>query len=52
MSRKKPRMTKTIIALWVFIILVAAFWIYAIITYGGKPITEIPIWAVWLLFGK
>lgn len=24
-------------------------WLYALITYGDKPITEIPSWAFWML---
>ena len=24
--------------------------IYVWLTYGGKPITEIPSWALWLMF--
>lgn len=27
-------------------------WLYALIAYGGKPITEIPSWVVWMLFSK
>lgn len=25
--------------------------IYCLITYGGKPIQEIPGWALWFMFG-
>lgn len=25
--------------------------LYAFVTYCGKPITEIPTWAIWLIFG-
>lgn len=27
-------------------------WIYALVAYGGKPITEIPFWALWFLGRK
>ncbi len=27
-------------------------WIYALVMYGGKPITEIPFWALWFLGRK
>ena len=27
-------------------------WIYALVVYGGKSITEIPFWALWLLGRK
>jgi len=26
--------------------------IYAWVTYGGKPVSEIPAWALWLMWGK
>lgn len=39
------------ILMWVFIIGIIGFWVYVLITYGGKPITEIPAWAV-LFFTK
>jgi hypothetical protein len=29
-----------------------AFEIYLWITYGGKPIEEIPFWAIWLMWGE
>lgn len=52
MSRKKPRIEKSTIALVIVCVLIIALWIYAIITYGGKPLKDIPIWAIWVLFGK
>lgn len=33
-------------------ILAIAFFVYTFVAYGGKPITEVPTWAIWLLFGK
>ena len=42
-----------ILAIAVILGLVAfGFGIYALIAYGGKPITEIPSWAVWLMQRK
>lgn len=35
------------VLIWAVIIAVIALGIYALIAYGGKPITEIPSWAVW-----
>lgn len=32
----------------VFVVL----WLYALITYGGKPITEIPSWAIPFILGN
>ena len=45
-------MKKRNIALALVCVLIIAFWVYALVTYGGKPITEVPTWAVWLIFGK
>lgn len=45
-------MKKRIIALAFVCVLVVAFWVYLLITYAGKPITEIPAWAIWFLFYK
>ena len=40
-------MDKLLMALmWLIIIGVIGFGLYVLITYGGKPITEIPSWAV------
>ena len=25
-------------------------YVYALIVYGGKPVSEVPTWALWLLF--
>ena len=46
-----------LILMWVFIIALIAFvginifWlIYAFVKYGGKPISEIPSWALFYMF--
>ena len=39
----------------VFLLAIAAFfifYIYVLVTYGGKPITEVPTWVWWLLNGN
>lgn len=40
------------VLLWLFIIAIIGLWLYVLITYGGKPITEVPSWAAWFLFAK
>lgn len=47
------------ILLWALLILVFAaiigliiFEIHLWITYGNKPVGEIPAWAIWWMFGK
>lgn len=35
-----------------FIVAVLGFGVYVLATYGGKPITEIPSWAVPFFLGK
>lgn len=46
-------MDKLIMALmWLLIIGVIGFGAYVLITYGGKPITEIPSWAVWFFLKR
>lgn len=35
-----------------FIVAVLGFGVYVLVTYGGKPITEIPSWAVPFFLGK
>ena len=54
MSKAKGRvMDKLIMALmWLLIIGVIGFGVYVLITYGGKPITEIPAWAVWFFMKR
>lgn len=44
------KFVKTIFVL--FIVCILLFGAYVLITYGGKPITEIPAWAVPFFFGK
>jgi len=46
-------MNKIVTALFVlFIVAVLGFGIYVFVKYGGKPITEIPSWAVPFFLGK
>lgn len=45
-------MKKRNIALALVCVLIVVFWVYVLVTYGGKPITDVPTWAVWLIFGK
>lgn len=46
-------MDKLIMALmWILIIVAIGFGVYVLITYGGKPITEIPSWAVWFFLKR
>lgn len=46
-------MNKLVIALCIiFIAAVIGFGVYVWVTYGGKPITEIPSWAVPFFLGK
>lgn len=45
-------MKKRNIVLTLVCVLIIVFWVYAFVTYGDKPITEVPTWAVWLIFGK
>lgn len=26
--------------------------VYCWVVYGGKPVSEIPVWALWFMFGK
>ena len=38
-----------------FIVLVGTvlfFSIYALVVYGNKPITEVPVWALWFLIPR
>ena len=38
-----------------FIVLVGTalfFSIYALVVYGNKPITEVPVWALWFLMPR
>lgn len=46
-------MDKLVKALFIlFIVAVLGFGVYVLVTYGGKPITEIPSWALPFFFGK
>ena len=46
-------MNKFVMAILVlFIVAVLGFGVYVWVTYGGKPITEIPSWAVPFFLGK
>lgn len=38
--------------IFLFFVAVIGFGVYVWATYGGKPITEIPSWAVPFFFGK
>lgn len=40
------------ILLWLLIIGLIGFGVYVLITYGGKPITEIPAWAAWFFMKR
>ena len=46
---------KLFIAFWVAVIVLAVAvvvaYIYALIAYGGKPVSEVPTWALWFIFG-
>lgn len=47
------KMNKLVMAILVlFIVVVLGFGVYVLVTYGGKPITEIPSWVAWFFFGK
>lgn len=45
---------KLFYALWITIIVLTISaiiaYVYALIAYGGKPVSEVPTWALWLLF--
>lgn len=34
-----------------FALICAGWSVYAFVKYGDKPITEIPAWALWFMFG-
>lgn len=44
------KLVKAILVL--FIVGILCFGVYVLVTYGGKPITEIPAWAVPFFLGK
>lgn len=41
-----------IAAVLLIVIGAIALWITALVMYGGKPITEVPAWALIFLFGN
>ena len=41
-----------IILMWVLIIAVVVGYGMILAEYGDKPITEVPVWVLWLLRGK
>lgn len=46
-------MKKIIIILAVVLVIVSiGFEIWVMTTYGNKPTSEIPLWALWLLLGR
>ncbi len=53
-ERKETIISVLVWALWVLVILIGlsilALEVYVWITYGGKPIGEIPSWALWFMF--
>ena len=49
-GEKMDKLVKAIIVL--FIVGILCFGVYVLVTYGGKPITEIPAWAVPFFLGK
>ena len=52
MGGEMKKDSKFALALVVLAIVAAvALWLYALITYGGKPITEIPSWAIPFIIG-
>lgn len=53
MKKIKDNAVLIILAIAVLLGLAAfGFGIYALIAYGDKPITEIPMWALWLFQRK
>ena len=53
MKKIKENVVLIILAIAVLLGLAAfGFFIYALIAYGDKPITEVPMWALWLLQRK
>lgn len=53
MKKIKENAVLIILAIAVLLGLAAiGFGIYALIAYGDKPITEVPMWAIWLMQKK
>ena len=45
-------MSKTVIGIIIAIIIVGIiFEIWAMATYGNKPLSEVPFWVAWLMLG-
>lgn len=40
------------VLIFLFIVAILGVGVYVLVKYGGKPITEIPSWAVPFFFGK
>ena len=58
MTKHELKEILTVIGIWTLIIVICLFvviyigWtIYAFVKYGNQPITEIPSWALWFMFG-
>ena len=53
LTAKGETMDKLVkVLIFLFIVAVLGLGIYVLVTYGDKPITEIPSWAVPFFFGK
>ena len=43
-------MSKTAMVIWTIILIaIIIFEIWTAITYGGKPASEVPFWAFWIM---
>ena len=40
------------VLIWLLIIAIISFGVFVLVKYGGKPITEIPSWAVPFFLGR
>lgn len=41
----------SLLALLLIVVILVVFWeIYVWVKYGGKPVTDIPAWALWFMF--
>ena len=53
-DKEKVRLWLTLMflrAVFVLAVVAVVAYIYALIAYGGKPVSEVPTWALWFLFG-
>ena len=41
-----------LVLMWIIIIAVIAFGVYALVAYGDKPITEVPSWVAWMFLHR